>query len=159
MPSVSNNNLVITWSLAMVQEVAHSYQQHPNLGFAAFEKSEAYTASKQKLSLVAEAKSPEVIAYLYVDYLGGNVVIQDLLGQPAADIRAKAQVFLHALGCEGVPSSQGGDSKAELCKHSIRPPSKAKNFPFNIWSASMFSRTFMLMLVVQCVAYLLKKLL
>lgn len=157
MPSVSNNNLVITWSNAMVQEVAHSYQQHPSLGFAAFEKSEAYTASKQKLSLVAEAKPPEVVAYLYVDYLGGTVRVQDLLGQPAADIRAKAQVFLHALGCEGIPSSQV-DSKAELYKHAVRPPSsKAKNL--NRSSAPIFLRTFMLMVVVQCVAYLLKKLL
>ena len=146
MPFVRKNNLVITWSPAMVQEVARSYEQHPNEGFNAFGKSAAYAAAQDKLSLIAEAKLSEAAAYVRVDYIRGEVVVQDLLGQPNASIKAQVLETL-----QSVLTAANDDKELTLVQALRRLKSLVtRQEPTLLWTLVLFS-------IVQCIALVFRK--
>lgn len=75
-----NKKVVITWSDAVVQQVARSYTQFPDLGFAAFDKCWAYAQAKKQIHERMSSKSTESPEYWCVNYYA-TVVLEDLLGE------------------------------------------------------------------------------
>ena len=130
----------------MVQEVACSYKQHPNQGFSAFEKSATYAAAKQKLSLTAEAKLPETTAYVCVDYIRGEVVVQDLLGQPNAGTKAQVLETLQSMLTPAVE-----DKELTLVDALQRLKSLVTR------QEPTLLRTLVLFSMVQCIAFIFRK--
>ena len=102
---VKKHNLSITWSRAVVQEVARSYTELPKLGFAAFQKSRVYMNAEDKISAMVAMQPNASAHYLYVDYckdqltssMHPQVVVKDLFGQPDELTRAKALAVLQSL--------------------------------------------------------------
>ena len=78
----------------MIQEVARSYAELPNLGFTAFDSSEAYQSAKKKIKHVRGSK---VVQILHIDYQN-TVTVRDLLGQPTTRDRKSALCKLRSLG-------------------------------------------------------------
>ena len=84
----------------MVQEVANSYTDLPDYGFAAFKKARAFAKGKGVLDLCALEKSPTEAAYVYIDKCevprpGYSAI--DMLGNCDVKVREQTLQLLHTL--------------------------------------------------------------